>query len=134
MRGRDHRWGFRCSVVDLAVVALATAATWGLWPLVGDAALGIPVVVGHFFLFCNVVRLRRGAELLWAAAFAANAGAWLLLGELRWGWVLALQTPLTAALVLREMRSPSYHGVAADRLNPRLPAWLAERPISTPDA
>jgi hypothetical protein len=66
----------------------------------------LPVTLGHFFLFCNVFGVRRRYELIWAAVFVANVGAWLLAGELRWLWVLAIQTPLTLLLILLERLRP----------------------------
>ena len=81
-------------------------------------ALLFPVTLGHFFLFCNVFRLRRSYELFWSVLFLTNIGFWLFHNELHWAGILALQTPLTIALILLEMRSPNYHGVFWARLNP----------------
>jgi hypothetical protein len=94
----------------------------------------IAIVVGHFFLFCNLVRMRRALELIWAIAFLAVAlGRPLALGELRAAAALLAIAPLTAVLVAIEVRSARYHGAAARRLNPLLDAWLAAQPpLRTP--
>ena len=87
-------------------LGLGAAATWLLHPALGSLTWLFPVTLGHFFLFCNVFSVRRSFELIWAAVFVANVGAWLLAGELRWSWVLAIQTPLTLLLILLERRIP----------------------------
>ena len=72
----------------------------------------IPVVVGHFFLFCNVVRLRRAYELLWAGALLLNAGGTCyLLDAWHWWTILGIQTPATILLLVCEIKSPRYHGI-----------------------
>lgn len=76
----------------------------GAWTLIA------PFVVGHFFLFCNVFRARRNAELLWGVSFVVNVALWMrwepsLLG------MLGTQTIITAAVIGETIRSPGYRGV-----------------------
>jgi hypothetical protein len=71
----------------------------------------LPLVLGHFFLFCNVFRIRREYEYIWAAVWIVNYGAWLFSGAFTWWGVLAVQSPLTVVLIVLEMRSPEYHGI-----------------------
>ncbi len=82
------------------------------------------IVAGHFFIFCNVFRVRRRLEVGWAIFFLLNCAAWILLGHLDWFHVLATQLPFTAFAVLTEMRSPRYHGVFAQAANPKLNDYL----------
>src|SRR5262249_27454363 len=67
--------GFRLSVVDVSVIVGGTTAAivlsmyvwwWGFVPA---------FVLAHFFLFCNVVRMARPLELVWAGVFVVLAGA-----------------------------------------------------------
>jgi len=116
--------GFRFSLTDAGAIALALgAALAGRGPL-GAWALAPAVVLGHFFLFCNVFRVRRGYELAWAASFLVVASAWFFargpvdLGY--WATVLATQTPLTLLAIGAEMRSERYRGIGYARINPRL--------------
>lgn len=122
-------WGARFSLTDGLALAAGGALTWLLHDTAVGAArwvVGVPfAALGHFFLFCNVFRVRRRYELLWTASFLANVLAWHLAGELSWTAVLAVQTPLTLLAIVAEVRSPQYHGVLARRVNPRLDAWLA---------
>ncbi len=113
-----RRAGFRFWWQDAVAIVLCALVTGLSWQLLGSVALLFPVTLGHFFLFCNVFRLRRSYELFWSILFLANIGFWLSRDELRWAEILALQTPLTIALILLEMRSPNYHGVFWARLNP----------------
>ena len=119
--------GFRCSWNDTLVLAVSVPATWWLWSCVGPIAGVVPFAVGHFFLFCNVFRIHRRKELLWAACCLVNVSAWMSAERYDWGLILAMQSPLTVALILWEMRGPHYHGVWARRINPRLDDYLTGR-------
>ena len=116
--------GFRLSVVDVLFITAAAAATALLRERLGTWVWSIPVAVGHFFLFCNVFRVRRSYELAWVGVFFVNAGLWVLLDRFSWPTLLAVQAPFTLATFVLEMRSPRYHGIFARRLNPRLDDWL----------
>ncbi len=113
-----RRAGFRFWWQDAVAIVLCALVTWLSWRPFGPVALLFPVTLGHFFLFCNVFRLRRSYELFWNVLFLTNIGFWLFHNELHWAGILALQTPLTIALILLEMRSPNYHSVFWARLNP----------------
>jgi len=121
---KARTWGFRFSLTDaLAIVVFLSAAGvlrgWNnpLWWVLVIAA-------GHFFFFCNVFRILRRRELIWAGLFILNIGAWAWLDHLTWPLVLLCQLPITAAVVAADMCAPSYHGVLASRLNPRLNDYL----------
>ncbi len=113
-------YGMRLWWSDVAVIAAAAALTvWlrhegiGLWWL-------LAMVLGHFFLFCNIFRVRRSLELVWAAVFVINAGWRLLRGEIEWLPMLAWQAPVTLLVLVLEMRSPQYHGVGCGWINRRM--------------
>ncbi|HEX8913473.1 MAG TPA: hypothetical protein VF796_14025 [Humisphaera sp.] len=103
--------GFRFSAADGVVLAVAAGLTVALWRTWGDLAPLLPVVVGHFFLFCNVFRVRRAYEVAWAAAFVANLSAWTAAGRFGWGNVLLAQCPVTLAVIAAEVLSVRYHGI-----------------------
>ena len=107
----------RCWIAGVA--ALASMEWW--WGLV----VGIPLV--YFFLFCNVFRVSRPLELLWAGVFVVLAGTTLVTGVP--GWLpTSIVSVLVAALVVgAEMRKPSYHGVGWQSINPALPTWWGRR-------
>lgn len=112
--------GVRFSALDAALLllaALVSALTWNLFG-VGVGRL-IAMTVGHFFLFCNILRLRTSYELVWAMAFVAIAvGVTVVRAEPSWGHVLVLILPVTAALAGLEIGSGNYRGLGW-RLAPR---------------
>lgn len=117
--------GARLSVVDAVFIAAAAAATVFLKERLGDTVWVIPFAVGHFFLFCNVFRVRRSYELAWVAALFLNIGAWALVGRFSWPLVLAAQAPFTLAAIGLEMRSREYHGIGCRRINAaHIDEWL----------
>lgn len=110
--------GFRFSWTDAVVLVVgAVLITW-LARLSGELALLAGFVIGHFFLFCNVFRIGRQPELVWAGAFVALAGLSLGLECLDLRVALGLALALSTGLILREMRLPRYHGVFWKRVNP----------------
>lgn len=115
LRRATPSYGMRFSRADAVVLLCAAMLTWGLWATSGSLALLVPVTVGHFFLFCNVFRVRRMAELLWSGAFVVNVSAWVAAGEINWWGLLAVQMPVTIAVLVVEVRHPRYHGVLSRR-------------------
>jgi hypothetical protein len=120
-------WGFRFSATDLvALAAFAVAAVGlhhvgsGLWWLVAIAA-------GHFFLFCNIFRVVRRRELIWAGLYVLNVAFWLLLDRLDWLNVVACQLPVSAGIIAWELKAARYHGIFAAHLNPSLNDYLEGR-------
>lgn len=115
--------GFRISVLDglvvlasiLGAIALSMFSWW--WGFV------VGFVVVHFFLFCNLIRMSRALELLWAGVFVALSAA-TILGEFP-GWVVTALVSLvvTTIVVIVELRKPSYHGIGWKTINPGLPHW-----------
>jgi hypothetical protein len=67
-----------------------------------EFAFAVAFVMGHFFLFCNVFRIRRKYELIWAVLFAVDMLA--LTGFARWSWTAGMlaQLPVTALVLLAE--------------------------------
>jgi hypothetical protein len=119
--------GFRLSVVDGFVLVGGVAATIVLSMIVWWWGFVLGFVLGHFFLFCNVVRMARPLELLWGGVFVALAGATIAVETPGWLVTASVSLVLTAIVVVVEMRKPSYHGVGWKRINPGLPAWWESR-------
>lgn len=114
--------GFRLSISDVIILVVGTLAT----VVVGrsDRLIGaiIAIVVLHFFLFCNVFRMSRALELIWAAAFLFLATA-LFAEIINLLVAVSLSLLCTVVVIAVEMTKPSYHGVWWRRINPGLPAW-----------
>lgn len=109
--------GVRFSWIDGVAIVMGAILTVVVWPVTPEMALAIPFTLGHFFLFCNVFRVRRQPELIWSAVFLLNAGAWYASGHFSWLGLSAIQLPLTAFLLWRETTKPWYHGIACRRWN-----------------
>ncbi|MBN2193988.1 MAG: hypothetical protein JW751_14330 [Polyangiaceae bacterium] len=116
--------GFRLSPFDLAFLAFGVLAAVLTRGLPGDPSTLIAIVVGHFFFFRNVVRLRRAFELAWAGVFVVLAVIGWSLGIQSWVPPLVFITPYTVLLVVLEIQSGRYHGAFADGRPVR---WLAGR-------
>lgn len=112
--------GFRISATDAAFILAGLATT-----LLSQKAIAIPaaVAVGHFFLFCNVFRIRRAPELAWAAAYLALVTCTLCFDRPGWAASTGIALAFAALLIALETRHPGYHGVGWEKLNPRLPDW-----------
>ena len=127
MADRPRTSGFRFSLVDAMVLVATPVAILLSWERLGDMVGAIPMAVGHFFLFCNVFRIHRTKELIWAGICLLNVGIWAAVASVWWPGILLVQTPVTALLIAWEMRGPWYHGILARSINPRLDDYLARR-------
>lgn len=123
MPASEFRPGFRLSITDLFGLLLGATAAGYLWSRAWWLAMIIALVISHFFLFCNIVRMSRPLELIWAATFLLLAWLTVGIGYLTWPAFIALTLCVTAALVFVQMRKPSYHGLGWHRLNPNLRTW-----------
>jgi hypothetical protein len=123
MTEREFQPGFRLSAIDVIVLVLGGVGS--VYAMTVDWWLGVATafVVLHFFLFCNVLRMSRPLEFIWAGAFSALAVATISLNLLSWPIVFSMSLLLTVIVALIEIRRPSYHGIGWQKLNPRLPEW-----------
>jgi hypothetical protein len=124
---RHRTWGFRFFATDAGVIVLCGVAAFVLQRIEHPLWWMLLIVAGHFFLFCNVFRVRRRFEIIWAVFLLFNCAAWIFLGHLDWPHVLVTQVPFTIAAVIAEMRSDRYHGIFARTANPRLQDYLEGR-------
>jgi hypothetical protein len=120
-------WGFRFSLTDAAALVAFGAVAAGLRRMDSSLWWLLAIAAGHFFLFCNVFRVVRRRELIWAALLVLNVGSWLLWGRLDWFHVLACQLPLSVGVIAWEIKASRYHGIFAGRLNPALNDYLEGR-------
>jgi hypothetical protein len=111
--------GFRVSVSDALVILCFLLVTVALQACFSTPLLYLPLIVlGHFFLFCNVFRVHRHWELLWGATFIINiffrlvfeAGV-TLSPAFWWRDAMLVQTPLTTIFILIAIFSKDYHGI-----------------------
>ncbi len=117
---RQRTWGFRFSWTDTFTLVVFGAAAVGLYHLSANLCCLLIIPVAHFFLFCNVFRMLRRREIIWAVLFVINVALWVLAGHFEWQNVLFCQIPVSLGTIYFEIRSSRYHGIFADRVNPRL--------------
>jgi hypothetical protein len=114
--------GFRLSATDVVILIIGTGAAAYVFTIDRWFGVAIAFIVLHFFFFCNILRMSRLLELIWAGAFAGLAFATFAFG-LPWPGVFGIATGLTALFAGLHAKHPSYHGVGWKKLNPRLPEW-----------
>ena len=127
MRDQPFSPGFRLSKTDVLVLLIAaiSSAAVGSTDIGVDRVIAfvIAFVVCHFFLFCNVFRISRPLELVWAGVFLVLGVCTIFFSTPAWPATFLLAFVVTIIVVLIEMRKPSYHGILWQRINPRLRDW-----------
>lgn len=119
----DFQPGFRLSEFDFVYLAVGCAAAYFSFTLRSLPAAIPAYVIFTFFLYCNVFRIRRTPEFIWAGSFTVLALSSFYLGQPSWPIVFAAGIALTTILIAIEMRHPSYHGILWRLVNPSLPTW-----------
>jgi hypothetical protein len=121
----EFKPGFRLSKIDILAIiggVVVAAASFSYSSVITFLVL---FVVGHFFLFCNIIRMSRPSELIWSGIFLALSSASLLKGLPSWSVTVLISALLTVLLVVIETKKSSYHGVAWQKINPGLPDWFS---------
>lgn len=121
------RPGFRLSKVDVGVLITGTLGSVLAARFEPPLGAAVAFTVAHFFLFCNVLRMARSLELIWAAFFVLLAGSAILQNIPLWSHTFAAMLVITFILAVLQLRKPSYHGVFWQRINPQLPQWWANK-------
>lgn len=118
--------GFRISKLDIGVIVVAVGIAVWLYGYSTRLSFSVIFVVGHFFLFCNIIRMSRIPELIWGAIFSGVGISSLQFGVPSWSLAMSLSLVSTAVLVFTELRKPSYHGIFWEKVNPHLPEWFSK--------
>lgn len=121
------RPGFRFAPTDALVLLAGAAAAWFAWRIEPWLGIAVLLPVALFFVYCNIVRMARPLELVWALAYAAGCVVRVQLGVPGWPWLVSGSVGLAAGLVVVQLRRPDYHGIGWQRINPQLPQWWATR-------
>ncbi|HNX77134.1 MAG TPA: hypothetical protein PLM07_08395 [Candidatus Rifleibacterium sp.] len=112
--------GFRISFTDLLVLIGGATAAGLLWQINAGLAVLPALPVLHFFLFCNVFRIERKKELIWAASCIISSLAAMQTDYLTSPLFIGYNFFLAAILIVIETRSPEYHGIFWKQFNPDL--------------
>jgi predicted membrane protein len=117
--------GFRISILDICVIIAAISSSVYVYMYSWLASGIILFVVAHFFLFCNITRMSRIPELIWASLFIVLTVLSIRFELFPWFVAATLSVFLTVVLVILESRKPSYHGMFWEKINPELPQWYS---------
>jgi len=121
----EFKPGFRLSKIDILVIIVGVVVAAASFSYSSVFAFLVLFVIGHFFLFCNIIRMSRSSELIWSVIFLALSSTSLLKGIPSWSVTALISILLTVILVVIETRKSSYHGVAWQKVNPGLPEWFS---------
>ena len=119
----EFKPGFRLFYTDILFLILAATTVIYLSNKHTQLSIIIVFVVGHFFLYCNIIRMSRKPELIWAFLFLALNLANLYFSKPSFIMVLSLSFISTLILVVLEMRKDDYHGIGWSKINPELRKW-----------
>ncbi len=127
----NFRPGFRISKNDMFVLVVGVLSAGYCFHISPVVSFVIFFVIGHFFIFCNIIRMSRVPELIWAGTFLVFAGFSVSTGQPSWLLTFSLSILVTFILVILETRKPGYHGILWQTLNPNLPRWFEEKNTKT---
>ena len=116
--------GFRLSVPDIGIIVTALTAAVFLYAKSPLLSFIILFVVTHFFVFCNLIRMSRLLELIWAGAFLILLTAAIQFQLLSLKTAFSISLLLTCMLVYQELKKPGYHGILWQKANPKLKQWF----------
>lgn len=123
---KEFNPGFRLSLLDVIILILGVVGTLIFLPISKINSFIIAFVVGHFFLFCNVFRISRPLELIWATLLILFGVLIEIFRLFNWYIVAIIMVAVTFGIILIEMRKKSYHGIMWQRFNPNLVDWFKD--------
>ncbi len=119
--------GFRISPVDALVLVAGTAGAALLRSESADTAILVAMPVLHFFLFCNVFRIKRRKELFWAATFVISSAFFIVYQMFPVALLIVANFLVAMVMIALEMREPDYHGILWRKVNPGLEQWWSNK-------
>ncbi len=127
MKEKTFSPGFRLSLLDVIVLILGCVLAYYLKEINSKVSYVVLFVVGHFFYFCNVVRMSRVPELIWASCFVLLCGISQYHHAITVNIIFIISLLITAVLTYKEIQKPSYHGIFWSKINPDLEDWFYQR-------
>ncbi len=124
MKENKFNPGFRLSLLDVIVLILGCVLAYYLREINVNMSCIVLFVVGHFFYFCNVVRMSRIPELIWASCFVLLCGVSQYYHAVTIDKIFVFSLVITVILTYKEMRKPFYHGIFWSKINPNLEDWF----------
>lgn len=115
--------GFYFTASDVVVLVVGLVVSIIIGSKIWQGGLIVAFVVSHFFLFCNVFRISRSSELMWAAGFVLITASTILTQYPGWSATVIGGLVLSSLLIWKETKKEGYHGIYWQNWNPDLPDW-----------
>ncbi len=129
---RDFKPGFRLSFTDIIVLVIGLSGAIFFYNINPLVSIMVTFVLAHFFLFCNVIRISRIPELIWAAIFLILVGSSLIFNKSVLAVAFSISLVSTLTLIILELKKPSYHGILWQKINPSLLQWFEQNRSKLP--
>jgi len=71
-KSKPRTWGFQFSLKGAAAINVFAGVAVVFWRFGNPLWWMLVIAAGHFFLFCNLFRIIRRRELIWAGLFIIN--------------------------------------------------------------
>jgi len=121
----EFKPGFRISIIDLIFIVFVTVLAVSISSINHYLSIIIILPCVQFFLFCNVFRIRRKTELIWATLYLlfGYSGYYFHINTYLFVFI-SLSTGII--LIISEFKHPGYHGIMWRQINPNLEYWFRE--------
>jgi len=129
MRKKERRFspGFRLNLRDVLALVCGSGLAFFLRETESELSILTLIAVLHFFLFCNVFRIKRKKELIWMFVFLLLVAFTVILGRPSFIVSVAISIAVSSYLIIKEIKEVDYHGVLWNRFNPNLRLWWDEQ-------
>ena len=121
----EFKPGFRISIIDIIFIMVMTVLAVSVSSI--NLYLSIIIILPciQFFLFCNVFRIRRKNELIWATLYIVTGycGYYFHINIIL---IVCILFSIGMLLIFSEIKHPGYHGIMWQRINPNLKYWFKE--------
>ena len=124
---REFSPGFRLNLTDIHILVCGSGLAFFLRETESELSILTLTVVLHFFLFCNVFRIKRKKELIWMFVFLLLVAFTVILGRPSFTVSIAISIAVSSYLIIKEIKEVDYHGIFWHRLNPNLRLWWDEQ-------
>ncbi len=114
--------GFRLLKHDRWVLGMGGVATLAIFETSSLLSLGFFMATFHFFLFCNVFRIKRVPELIWSSVFLGSV-YYYSRGYLELLMMFAICEGVAVVLIIASVLREDYHGIMWKTFNPQLEKW-----------
>ena len=122
-QNKEFKPGFRINLRDIIFIILGLILAYYCHYSFMDLTIIILSSICHFFMFCNVFRISRIPELIWASLFILLSYLTINTDLLKWTVSIPTAFLIAGILIFLETNKESYHGILWRKFNPNLQKW-----------